>query len=47
MPTDEEELEAAIKAAWDAIPQSYIDNLVESFTRKLARCIADGGRTLR
>jgi hypothetical protein len=45
-PTDAQELEAAVVAAWNSISQEYIDKLVKTFTSKLTKCIALRGRTL-
>lgn len=43
LPRTDEELKAAALAAWDAIPQSVIDNLVLSFQAKMKSLIRSGG----
>ena len=46
-PEDAEELWKFIKAEWDAIPQSEVDNLVGSFESRCRRCVAAKGQTIR
>jgi hypothetical protein len=45
-PTDVDQVDAAVRLAWDRIPQLFIDRLVLTFADKLERCIALRGRTL-
>lgn len=42
--TDQQSFERAVRAAWDAVPQEYIDAMVLGYHRRLRECVeAEGG----
>ena len=45
-PSGVEELWTFVKKAWDDIPLSEVNNLVESFPTRLTKCIKAGGATI-
>jgi transposase len=45
-PTNAAELEQAWREEWDRIPMSVVNNLCESFTQRLVKCLAREGRSI-
>jgi hypothetical protein len=45
-PVSQEDLEEFVKAEWNGVPVATFDNLVQSFRKRLQRCVEADGATV-